>query len=94
MKANDRDVYGDNAAEQTYLVLQNMQAICKSAGATMADVAKTTIFLKDIGDYGAVNAIYRQFFDQPMPARSCVEVSALARKEMLVEIEAVVELPS
>ena len=66
--------------------LANIRAILDAAGYAVSDVVKTTVFLKDIGDFAAVNAIYADFFGNSKPARSCVEVAQLP-KGGLVEIE-------
>ena len=66
--------------------LANIRAILDAAGYAVSDVVKTTVFLKDIGDFAAVNAIYADFFGDSKPARSCVEVARLP-KDGLVEIE-------
>ena len=74
--------------EQANQSLTNMKAILAEAGLTMADVVKTVIFLADINDFAAVNAVYAQFFAQPYPARSCVQVAAIP-KGAKVEIECI-----
>ena len=71
--------------------LSNVKAIVEAAGATMAQVAKTTVFLKDMNDFNAVNEVYAQFFPEPFPARSAVQVARLP-KDALVEIEVIVKL--
>lgn len=68
--------------------LDNLKAILDAAGYALSDVVKTTVFLKDLGDFAAVNAIYADFFGDCKPARSCVEVARLP-KDGLVEIECV-----
>lgn len=73
---------------QVERALRNLQAVLDAAGSTMADVVKTTIFVADIGDFAAVNAIYATFMPDPPPARSTVQVAALP-KGGLVEIEAI-----
>jgi 2-iminobutanoate/2-iminopropanoate deaminase len=73
---------------QTERALVNLEAVLTTAGLTMADVVKTTIFLKDIASFGAVNSIYARHMVDPAPARSTVQVAALPR-EGLVEIEAI-----
>lgn len=70
-------------AEQS---LKNVEALLAEAGATMANVVKTTIYLNDIADFKAVNAIYAEHFAEPYPARSAVQVAALPAGG-LVEIE-------
>ena len=77
---------------ETERVMANLTAILDAAGATWADVVKTTIFLVDIGDFAAVNAIYGRFLADPPPARSTVGVAALP-KGARVEIEAIARLP-
>lgn len=73
---------------QTRQSLANIQAILDEAGFAKSDVVKTTVFIRDMNDFAAVNAIYADFFGDARPARSCVEVSRLP-KDGLVEIEAV-----
>lgn len=73
---------------QTRQVLKNVEAILTAAGASMNSVVKTTVFLKDFNDFGAMNEVYAEFFSGSAPARSTVEVSRLPR-DMKVEIEAV-----
>ncbi len=71
---------------QTRQSLMNIQAILDEAGFTKSDIVKTTVFIKDMNDFGAVNAVYADFFGDSKPARSCVEVARLP-KDGLVEIE-------
>ena len=73
---------------QAERALRNLSAVLDAAGLAWADVVKTTIFLADIGDFAAVNAVYGGFMPDPPPARSTVQVAALP-KGGLVEIEAV-----
>jgi 2-iminobutanoate/2-iminopropanoate deaminase len=72
--------------------LRNLAAVLDAAGAAMADVVKTTVFLADIGDFGAVNAVYARHMPEPPPARSTFAVGALP-KGALVEIEAIARRP-
>ncbi len=72
-------------AEQS---LKNIGAILEASGLGTADVVKTTVFIRDMNDFAAVNRIYAAFFGDHKPARSCVEVARLP-KDGLVEIEAV-----
>lgn len=76
----------DGVEAQTRQSLANIQAILDAAGFTRGDVVKTTVFLRNMADFAAVNAIYGAFFGEDKPARSCVEVSRLP-KDGLVEIE-------
>ena len=74
--------------EQTRQSLLNVKAILEEAGLTMANVVKTTVFMADMNDFAAMNAVYSEFFAEPYPARSAVAVKALP-KGALVEIEVV-----
>lgn len=73
---------------QAVQALKNIGAILSEAGYTKEDVVKTTVFIRNMGDFGKVNTIYAAFFGDHKPARSCVEVSALP-KDGLVEIEVI-----
>lgn len=77
---------------KAHRVLDSLKAIIESAGASMSDVVKTTIFLKDLKDFVAVNEVYSQYFSAPFPARSTVQVAMLP-KDAEVEIEAIVYHP-
>ena len=74
--------------EQTRQSLLNAKAILEAAGLGLGDVVKTTVFLADMGDFGAMNEVYAQFFSAPFPARSAVAVKDLP-KGALVEIECI-----
>ena len=74
--------------EQTRQSLKNVQAVLAEAGLSLENVIKTTVFLKDMNDFAAINTIYAQYFTGEAPARSCVQVAALP-KGGLFEIEAV-----
>jgi len=75
-------------AAQTRQVLANLQAILQAAGSNLGLVLKTTVYLKDMNDFAAMNAVYAEFFAKDPPARSTVAVAGLP-KGALVEIEAV-----
>jgi 2-iminobutanoate/2-iminopropanoate deaminase len=75
-------------AAETDRVLRNLKAVLEAAGASLDTVVKTTVFLADLGDYGAVNEVYGRYFTAMAPARSAVQVAALP-KGARVEIEAV-----
>ncbi len=79
---------GDTIAEQTRQSLVNVQAVLAAAGLGMENVVKTTVFLKDMNDFAAMNEVYASFFPADPPARSAVEVARLP-KDALVEIEAI-----
>ena len=79
---------GDTIAQQTRQSLLNVQAVLAQAGLGLENVIKTTVFLKDMNDFAAMNEVYATFFTESPPARSAVEVSRLP-KDALVEIEAI-----
>jgi len=83
---------GDTAV-QARLVLSNLEAILKAGGCTFADVVRSTIFLIDLGDFAAVNAVYSEKFTAPFPARVTIQVAALPRGSK-VEIDAIALIPS
>lgn len=71
---------------QTHQMFANIQAVLAEAGMSLSNVVKTTVFMTDLSQFAAFNAIYAEYFKAPYPARSCVEVSALP-KGVLVECE-------
>lgn len=78
-----------DVAVQTKQCLDNLRAVLAAAGATLADVVKTSVFLKDMNDFGTMNGVYATYFDEATaPARACVEVARLP-KDVLVEIECI-----
>ena len=83
-------VEGDIKA-QTQQSLNNLKAILNAAGTNMGAVVKTTVFLADMNDFAAMNEVYAQFFQEPFPARSAVQVARLP-KDAKVEIEAIAQL--
>lgn len=78
----------DTVEAQARQSLANLKAILAEAGLTMANVVKTVIFLADINDFAAVNAVYAEAFSEPYPARSCVQVAAIPKGAKL-EIECI-----
>ena len=76
---------------QANQVFKNVGEILKAAGSDISKVVKTTVFIKDMNDFAAINAIYAQYFTGPYPARSCVEVARLP-KDVLLECEVIAEL--
>ena len=85
-------VLKENIADQTRQSLDNIGAILTAVGLNYSHVVKTTVFLKDLDDFGLVNEIYGNIFKDGAPARSCVEVSRLP-KRALVEIECIAVYP-
>ena len=81
-------VLPEGVEAQAKQAMENLKAVVEAAGMTMADIVKTTVFLADINDFAAVNAIYASYFIGDAPARSCVQVAQLP-KAGLVEVEAI-----
>ncbi|MHA0857379.1 RidA family protein [Paenibacillus sp. CMAA1364] len=84
-------LFPETVEGQTKQSLNNVKAIVEAAGGTMDQVVKSTVFLKDMNDFQAVNEIYSGYFAEPYPARSAVQVARLP-KDALVEIEVIVQL--
>ncbi len=82
----------EDIGELTARSLENLKAILEEAGCGLGDVVKTTVFLKDMGDFAAMNKVYAEYFTSDCPARSAVEVAALP-KGSRIEIEAIAVLP-
>lgn len=81
-------IFPDGIQAQTRQALSNVRAILEEAGAGLANVVKTTVFLADIQDFAAMNEVYAEFFAEPFPARAAFQAANLP-KQALVEIEAV-----
>lgn len=81
-------IVGNTAAEQVEQVMKNLSAILTAAGTDFSRVIKTTIFLKSMSDFAAVNEVYARYLQAPYPARSTVAVAGLP-KDVLVEIECI-----
>jgi 2-iminobutanoate/2-iminopropanoate deaminase len=80
--------------EQTARTIENLKAVLEAGGSSLGQVVKATVFLKDINDFAAMNAVYASFFESDsdtLPARTTVEVARLPRN-LLVEIEVVAEV--
>ena len=90
LRADGSLVEGDITA-QTMQVLANLKAVIEAAGGTLKKVVKTTVFLKNLDDFAAMNKIYGDTFGSHTPARSTVQVAKLPR-DVLVEIEAIVSI--
>lgn len=78
---------------QTRQVLNNMKNVLAAAGASLSDVVKSTVFLVKADDFAKMNEVYKSFFEKDYPSRSTVIVAALARPEILVEIECIAYRP-
>ncbi len=81
----------DGIEAQTRQVLENLKAVLKAGGADFGSVVKTTVFLKDMNDFPAMNAVYAEAFTVTAPARSTVQIARLP-KDVLVEIDAIAAL--
>jgi 2-iminobutanoate/2-iminopropanoate deaminase len=90
--ATQQVITGDISA-QTERVMKNLTGILKAAGCGFRDVVRCTVFLKDMNDFAAMNAVYGKYFDTAPPARSTVEVSRLP-KDVLVEIDVIALAPN
>ena len=84
------DLVAGGIAEQTEQVIQNLKAVLAAAGTNLDRVVKTTVFLADMNEFAAMNAVYEQHFAAPYPARSTVQVARLPR-DVRVEIEVLAE---
>lgn len=83
------EIAGGSVAEQTRVIIQNIARVLEAAGADLASVVRTTVYMVDIARFGEMNVAYRAAFKDPLPARSTVEISRLARPSFLLEIDAV-----
>ena len=83
-----QQVIGGDAAAQTDRVFKNLTAILKAAGTGLEKVVRSTVFLKNMGDFGAMNEVYGRYISTAPPARSTVEVARLP-KDVLVEIDVI-----
>lgn len=81
----------EGVEEQAQQALANVKNLIEAAGGKIDNTVKTTVFIKNMDDFGKINEIYAKYFTEPYPARSCVEVARLP-KDVLLEIEAIVEL--
>jgi 2-iminobutanoate/2-iminopropanoate deaminase len=88
---NTNTLLEGDAAHQTERVLENLKAILTHAGLTLSHVVKTTVFLKDMNDFGAMNEVYAKYFPVAAPAGSTVQAAGLP-KDALVEIELIAAL--
>ena len=87
----NNEFLGGDIVQQTERVMENVKAILEAGGSNLNHVVKTTVFLKDINDFAAMNEVYGKFFKAAPPARSTVQVARLP-KDALVEIEVIASL--
>ena len=78
----------EGAAAQADRVFKSMSALLEEAGTSMGNVVKTTVFIKNMDDFAAINEVYAKYFPEPFPARSCIEVARIP-KDVLLEAEAI-----
>ena len=82
------EIISDDVQEQTKQSLENVKAVLEAAEATLNDVVKASVFIKDMNDFTKINEIYATYFTENKPARACVEVARLP-KDVKVEIEVI-----
>ena len=88
IKPETGEVVQGDISKQTEQVLNNLKAVLEAGGSSLEKVLKTTVFLKDMGDFAAMNAVYAKYFADRQPARSAIQVAKLP-KDVGIEIEAV-----
>lgn len=81
----------DGAVEQANQVFTNIKNLLESAGTSIDNVVKTTVFIKNMDDFAKINEVYQKYFTKPYPARSCVEVARLP-KDVLIEVEVIAQI--
>lgn len=87
-KTNELNLFDGDVAKQTDLVLKNLAAVLAAEGLTLKNIVKTSVFLKDMGDFANMNEVYAAHFGEHKPARACVQAARLP-KDVSVEIEAI-----
>lgn len=80
----------EGSVAQARQAFTNMKNLVEASGSSMDKVLKTTVFIKEMNDFAAINEVYAEFFPEPYPARSCVEVARLP-KDVMLEIEVIAE---
>lgn len=85
-------VVGGGIADETARVLENVKAVLEACGSSLGHVVKTTVYLKDMGDFAKMNEVYAGYFPETPPARSTVEAARLPR-DVRVEVEAIAVVP-
>ena len=80
----------EGSVAQARQAFANMKHLVEAAGSSMDKVIKTTVFIKEMNDFAAINEVYAKYFPEPYPARSCVEVARLP-KDVMLEIEVIAE---
>lgn len=85
-------IVGATIEEQTERVMKNVSGLLESQGLSVKNIVKTTVFLKNMGEFPKFNEVYQKFLQEPFPARSTVEVARLP-KDVMVEVEAIAFVP-
>jgi 2-iminobutanoate/2-iminopropanoate deaminase len=93
MDAEGNVVGEGDVKRQTETVLEHVRTVLEEAGGGMDDIVKVTVFITDMGFYDEIHEVRRRYFEEPYPASSMVEVSALIDPRLLIEIEAVAVIP-
>jgi reactive intermediate/imine deaminase len=86
-----QDIVGGDFAAQATRVFDNLEAVARAAGGSLASVVKLTVYLTDLGRFAEVNEIMLRYFDRPFPARAAIGVAALPR-QVQIEIDAIMVL--
>lgn len=81
-------IIADGVEAQAEQAFKNLCNLVEASGSKVENIVKTTVFIKEMNDFGKINEIYKKYFKEPFPARSCVEVARLP-KDVLLEVEAV-----
>lgn len=85
------EIVSDDVKVQTEQVIENLKKVLEESGASLNNVVKSMIFIKDMNDFQDINSVYGQYFNEHLPARSCVEVARLP-KDVTVEIEMIAKI--
>ena len=85
------EIVSDDVKVQTEQVIENLKKVLEESGASLNNVVKSMIFIKDMNDSQDINSVYGQYFNEHLPARSCVEVARLP-KDVKVEIEMIAKI--
>ncbi len=81
-------VIAEGVEAQANQAFKNLCNLVEASGSKVENIVKTTVFIKEMNDFGKINEIYKEYFKEPFPARSCVEVARLP-KDVLLEVEAI-----
>ena len=92
IKPNESTLVSEHFQTQAEQILKNLQGVCESAGGSLDDIVKLTVYLTSLDDFPALNSLMKTYFKQPFPARATVQVASLPRGAK-VEIDAIMALP-